>query len=75
VHRIGQTREVRVFRLITVSDMEYKVLERSRTKLRVDALAIQAGKFNTQSTADQRSTIIKARPPPARPPASLCQAR
>ena len=50
---------MRVFRLITVSDMEIKVLEKSRSKLRVDALAIQSGKFNTQSTVDERSRIIK----------------
>eukprot|EP00698_Gefionella_okellyi_P022852 TRINITY_DN7652_c0_g1_i1.p1 TRINITY_DN7652_c0_g1~~TRINITY_DN7652_c0_g1_i1.p1 ORF type:complete len:1123 (+),score=256.91 TRINITY_DN7652_c0_g1_i1:28-3369(+) len=58
VHRIGQTKEVRVFRFVTTSDMEYKILEKSQAKLRTDALVIQAGKFNTQSTINERNRMI-----------------
>ncbi|KAL3123864.1 hypothetical protein niasHT_000021 [Heterodera trifolii] len=45
-HRIGQTREVRVLRLITANSVEEKILATARFKLNVDEKVIQAGKFD-----------------------------
>ena len=48
-HRIGQTREVSVFRLCTDGTIEEKVIEKAYKKLRLDALVIQQGRL-TQNT-------------------------
>jgi SWI/SNF-related matrix-associated actin-dependent regulator of chromatin subfamily A member 5 len=44
-HRIGQTREVRVFRLVTEKSVEEKVVERADRKLFLDAAVIQQGRL------------------------------
>jgi SWI/SNF-related matrix-associated actin-dependent regulator of chromatin subfamily A member 5 len=43
-HRIGQTKQVVVFRFITENAIEEKVLERAAQKLRLDQLVIQQGR-------------------------------
>ncbi|GME97525.1 unnamed protein product [Ambrosiozyma monospora] len=43
-HRIGQTKQVRVFRFVTENAIEEKVLERASQKLRLDQLVIQQGR-------------------------------
>lgn len=48
-HRIGQTKQVYVFRFVTENAVEEKVLERAAQKLRLDQLVIQQGRA-TQST-------------------------
>ncbi|CCH40552.1 putative chromatin remodelling complex ATPase chain [Wickerhamomyces ciferrii] len=50
-HRIGQTKQVKVFRLVTENAIEEKVLERATQKLRLDQLVIQQGRNagNTQA--------------------------
>ena len=48
-HRIGQTKQVYVFRLTTENSIEEKVIERAVQKLRLDQLVIQQGKHNNQS--------------------------
>lgn len=58
-HRIGQTKEVRVFRLITASSVEEKILERANEKLQMDARVIQAGQFNNQSSDTDRTQMLK----------------
>lgn len=58
-HRIGQTREVRVFRLITACSIEEKILERANRKLQMDAQIIQAGQFNNQSSDTDRTEMLK----------------
>jgi ATP-dependent helicase STH1/SNF2 len=58
-HRIGQTKEVRVFRLITASSVEEKILERANRKLQMDAQIIQAGQFNNQSSDTDRTQMLK----------------
>ncbi|KAF8499331.1 P-loop containing nucleoside triphosphate hydrolase protein [Hysterangium stoloniferum] len=42
-HRIGQTKQVYVFRLITENSVEERMLERAAQKLRLDQLVIQQG--------------------------------
>ncbi|XDG04358.1 hypothetical protein ABKA04_003973 [Annulohypoxylon sp. FPYF3050] len=43
-HRIGQTKQVVVYRFVTESAIEEKVLERAAQKLRLDQLVIQQGR-------------------------------
>lgn len=43
-HRIGQTKQVKVYRFVTENAIEEKVLERAAQKLRLDQLVIQQGR-------------------------------
>ena len=40
-HRIGQKKPVNIFRLITESSVEEKILERAMVKLKLDAVVVQ----------------------------------
>ncbi|BES99295.1 SLIDE [Nesidiocoris tenuis] len=44
-HRIGQKKQVRVFRLITENTVEEKIVERAEIKLKLDKLVIQQGRL------------------------------
>ncbi len=44
-HRIGQTKVVRVFRLITEHTVEERIVERAETKLHLDQIVIQQGRL------------------------------
>ena len=44
-HRIGQTRTVRVFRLITENTVEERIVERAEMKLHLDKIVIQQGRL------------------------------
>jgi SNF2 family DNA or RNA helicase len=57
-HRIGQTREVRVLRLVTTNSVEERMLERARDKLNVDKKVIQAGKFNQKSSEQDTKEFL-----------------
>lgn len=59
-HRIGQTKEVRIFRLITVDSIEEYILERAQFKLSLDGKVIQAGKFDQKSTNEEREAMLRA---------------
>ena len=48
-HRIGQKNEVRVFRLLTNSAIEEKILARATDKLNLTGLVVEAGKFNSKN--------------------------
>lgn len=50
-HRIGQTKQVFVFRFVTENAIEEKVLERAAQKLRLDQLVIQQGRSQQQAKA------------------------
>ncbi|KAI9328766.1 SNF2 family N-terminal domain-containing protein [Zopfochytrium polystomum] len=51
-HRIGQTKQVVVFRFITENAIEEKVIDRATQKLRLDQLVIQQGRTtNTKQAA------------------------
>uniref|UniRef100_A0A2N9HAX4 Helicase ATP-binding domain-containing protein n=1 Tax=Fagus sylvatica TaxID=28930 RepID=A0A2N9HAX4_FAGSY len=58
-HRIGQKKEVRVFVLITVGSVEEAILERAKQKMGIDAKVIQAGLFNTTSTAQDSRQMLE----------------
>lgn len=51
-HRIGQKKQVHVFRLITENTIDEKVVERAEVKLHLDKLVIQQGRL-TDSKANQ----------------------
>lgn len=59
-HRIGQTKEVRIFRLITSESVEEYILERAQHKLNLDCKIIQAGKFDHKSTNEERDAMLRA---------------
>ena len=50
-HRIGQTKQVIVFRFVTEQAIEEKVLERAAQKLRLDQLVIQQGRAQQAAKA------------------------
>lgn len=40
-HRIGQKKQVRVFRFVTEKTVEERIIERAEMKLRLDSVVIQ----------------------------------
>ena len=49
-HRIGQKKQVRVFRFISEGTVEEKIIERADRKLYLDAVVIQQGRLAQQNT-------------------------
>merc|ERR1712141_890555 len=45
-HRIGQKKQVRVYRLVTENTVDEKIVERVAVKLRLDRMVIQAGRLS-----------------------------
>ena len=58
-HRIGQTQEVRVLRLVTASPIEEKILATANETLDAEAKIIEAGKFNQTSNASERREMLQ----------------
>ncbi|KAI5120574.1 hypothetical protein M0805_002524 [Coniferiporia weirii] len=52
-HRIGQTKQVYVFRFITENSVEERMLERAAQKLRLDQLVIQQGRTQLNKAANK----------------------
>ena len=59
-HRIGQTKEVRIFRFVTTHSVEEQILGVAQQKLDMDGKVIQAGKFDQKSTAEEREEFLRA---------------
>lgn len=57
-HRIGQTKEVKILRLISQKSIEESILARAQYKLDIDDKVIQAGKFDNKSTAEEREALL-----------------
>jgi ATP-dependent helicase STH1/SNF2 len=59
-HRIGQKKEVRVFRLVTSNTVEENIIEVAKRKLALDGQIIQAGKFDGHTSAEERELFLKS---------------
>jgi len=57
-HRIGQTKPVQVFRLVTEGTVEEKIIERADRKLFLDAAVIQQGRLAEQCSAVDRDSLM-----------------
>ncbi|KNC82568.1 hypothetical protein SARC_05142 [Sphaeroforma arctica JP610] len=57
-HRIGQKKQVRVFRMITDQTVEERIVERAEMKLRLDALVIQKGQLSGQKKQLDKDEIF-----------------
>merc|ERR1712242_356928 len=53
-HRIGQKKQVRVFRLVTENTVDEKIVEKAEIKLKLDRMVIQQGKL-----MDQKANLNK----------------
>merc|ERR1711981_738641 len=53
-HRIGQLKQVRVFRMVTENTVDEKIVERASVKLRLDRMVIQQGRL-----AEQKANLGK----------------
>ncbi|CAM0881249.1 unnamed protein product [Alopecurus aequalis] len=60
-HRIGQKKEVQVFRFCTEYTIEEKVIERAYKKLALDALVIQQGRLSEQKTVNKDDLLQMVR--------------
>merc|ERR1719323_2926951 len=49
-HRIGQKKQVRVFRFVTENTVDEKIVERAAVKLRLDRMVIQQGRLAENKT-------------------------
>ncbi|KAF8638665.1 hypothetical protein AX17_002046 [Amanita inopinata Kibby_2008] len=59
-HRIGQTKQVYVFRLVTEDSVEERMLERAAQKLRLDQLVIQQGhQQQTKTVAANKEELLE----------------
>jgi len=56
-HRIGQTKQVYVFRFITENSVEERMLERAAQKLRLDQLVIQQGRQQQSKAANKEELM------------------
>lgn len=56
-HRIGQTKIVQVFRLITTNTMEEKMIEKQTMKLKLDNLIIQKGRLAPKHSGFQKDEL------------------
>lgn len=57
-HRIGQKKEVQVFRFCTEGSIEEKVIEKAYKKLRLDALVIQQGRLTENTKTVNKEELL-----------------
>ena len=57
-HRIGQKKEVQVFRFCVESSIEEKVIEKAYKKLRLDALVIQQGRLTENTKGVNKDDLL-----------------
>jgi ATP-dependent helicase STH1/SNF2 len=61
VHRIGQTKQCLVLRLVTPNTVEEKVTKRAEERLRNEDLAIETGKFNLRTEVSQTHELLRTK--------------
>eukprot|EP00605_Chrysophyceae_sp_TOSAG23-4_P002848 GSChrysophyteH1.ASY1.ANO1.3137.1 assembled CDS len=57
-HRIGQTKPVHVFRLVTEDTIEVKVVERAQQKLKLDAMVVQQGRLQDNQKKMTKTELL-----------------
>ncbi len=57
-HRIGQKKEVQVFRFCVENSIEEKVIEKAYKKLRLDALVIQQGRLTENTKTVNKDDLL-----------------
>ena len=58
-HRIGQKREVRIFRIIADGTIEESIIDRAQKKLDLERKAIECGKFDFSISGKERKDFLK----------------
>lgn len=59
VHRIGQKKQVHIYRLITEKTVDHRVVQRAEIKKRLDKLVIKHGQSSTAQTRGEMIEAIK----------------
>jgi len=57
-HRIGQKKQVRVFRLVVENTVDEKIVEKAEVKLKLDRMIIQQGKLAEQKTNLNKDEMV-----------------
>uniref|UniRef100_A0A915MIE9 Uncharacterized protein n=1 Tax=Meloidogyne javanica TaxID=6303 RepID=A0A915MIE9_MELJA len=61
-HRIGQTKQVKVFRFVTENSVEERIIEKAEMKLRLDNIVIQQGRLvESQKTLGKEDMLSMIR--------------
>lgn len=57
-HRIGQKKQVKVFRFVTENTVEERIVERAEIKLRLDTVVIQQGRLSEAQKAIGKDEML-----------------
>ncbi|TMW56088.1 hypothetical protein Poli38472_008736 [Pythium oligandrum] len=58
-HRIGQKKEVNVYRLVTTDSVEEKIIERAQQKLKLDAMVVQQGRLQEKQAKLSKTDMLE----------------
>jgi len=60
-HRIGQKKPVSVYRMVTESTVEEKIVERAQQKLKLDAMVVQQGRLKEKDKLSKEDVMAAVR--------------
>lgn len=58
-HRIGQKKQVNVYRLVTGNSVEEKIVERAQQKLKLDAMVVQQGRLQDKNKNLSKNEMLE----------------